>query len=144
SHLTYYFPKRGDLLLGIAEHSITKVMATLAERLAQRAPQTALADTLAEAMVSGVPPRLMVGLVVAADADPAIRERLRDLVRGIRDNIAMLLSKAGLTSIPEAPLLFHASVVGLALLYQARLNQEAAREVQQGIAAMLRLLAARA
>ncbi len=141
SHLTYYFPKRADLLLGIADHSIAFVMANLAERLALRAPLDALKDTIGDAMLTGVPPRLMIGLVVAADTDPEIRERLRDLVSGIRGRISALLTKAGLMTIPEAALLFHASVVGLAVLHQARLSHESAHEVKEGIAAMLRLLA---
>lgn len=36
SHLTYYFPTRTDLLLGIAEHTITKAMADVSARLAEK------------------------------------------------------------------------------------------------------------
>lgn len=141
SHLTYYFPTRADLLLGIAERAITTLIANLSEPRAHQASPTALAATIADTMVTGVPPRVIIGLVVAADADPEIRKRLRKLVRTVRGRIAALLEKTGLATDPDAALLFHATVVGLALMHQARLNRESTREVKIGVAAMLRLLA---
>ena len=33
SHLTYYFPKRADLLIGIATHTVDGLLARLTERL---------------------------------------------------------------------------------------------------------------
>ncbi|MCC7462853.1 MAG: TetR/AcrR family transcriptional regulator [Gammaproteobacteria bacterium] len=140
-HLTYYFPKRADLLLGIAGHSIDLVMADLALRLARGAPPAALAEALGAAMIAGAPPRLIIGLVVAADSDPEIRKRLRSLVKAIRRRISALLAQAGLAASPQTALLFHASIVGLAVLHQARLTAASAREVRDGMTALLRLLA---
>lgn len=140
SHLTYYFPTRADLLLGIAGQAIDRTMEEIAARLVDRPDQATLADTFAKAMISGVPPRVMVGLIVATDADPAIHKPLRKLIKHVRAQVQAMLTKSGLASGPEAALLFHAAVVGLAVMHQARMNPQSASEVRSGISAMLRLL----
>ncbi len=142
SHLTYYFPRRTDLLLAIAEHTISAVMANLSSQQAGRSPSAALAGTLASAATDGVPPRVLLGLVVAADADPAIRAPLRELVRGVRARFRSVLAESGVAAGAEAATLLHATVVGLAVLHDARRTPASAREVREGIAAVLRLLGA--
>lgn len=141
SHLTYYFPTRAELLLGVAEESISATMADIATRLAKSPRQATLAATIAEVIIAGVPPRVMIGLIVAADADPEIRKSLRKLIKHIRGQVRAVLAKAGLGASADAALLFHATVVGLAVMHQARMNRESAREVRGGVATMLRLLA---
>lgn len=141
SHLTYYFPTRADLMLGIAEQAIASLSERLAGLPAGQASQATLARAVAEVMIAGVPPRVVIGLVVAADADPEIRKRLRRLVRGVRRRIAALLAQAGLAADKDAALLFHGAVVGFAVMHQARQSRESAAEVKAGVAAVLRLLA---
>ena len=140
SHLTYYFPTRADLLLGIAEESIGATMASLAVRLAEKPRYATLAATIAEIMIAGVPPRVMLGLIVAADADPEIRKPLRKLIKHVRSQVQALLAKAGLGASADDALLFHATVVGLAVMHQARMNPQSAREIKSGVAAILRRL----
>lgn len=141
SHLTYYFPTRAELLLGVAESTISATMADIAARLAEKPQHATLAATVAEAMIAGVPPRVMIGLIVAADADPEIRKSLRKLIKHIRGQMQAVLAKAGFSGSADAALLFHATVVGLAVMHQARMNPQSAREVRDGVAAVLRLLA---
>ena len=141
SHLTYYFPTRADLLLGIAEQSIGRTMEDISARVDENPDQATLASTFTDVMISGVPPRVMIGLIVAADADSEIRKPLRKLIKHVRAQVHMLLTKSGLASNPEAAMLFHAAVVGLGVMHQARMNPQSANEVRHGIAAMLRLLA---
>jgi AcrR family transcriptional regulator len=140
SHLTYYFPRRGDLLVGIAEHTIDGVMADLADHRPGPDAPAALARTLAAAIAARIPPRIMIGLIVAADEEPALRPALRRLVRDVRRRIHVLLEKTGLVAGRESVLLFHAAMVGLALMDEARRTPGSAREMREGIAAMLRLL----
>lgn len=140
SHLTYYFPTRTDLLVGIAGQAIDRTMEEITARLVEKPDQATLADTFANAMISGVPPRVMIGLIVAADADPAIHKPLRKLIKHVRAQVQTMLAKSGLASSPEAALLFHATVVGLAVMHQARMNPQSASEVRSGISAMLGLL----
>jgi AcrR family transcriptional regulator len=141
SHLTYYFPTRTDLLLAIAELTISTAMSDIAARLAEKPERATLAATLAEIMITGLPPRVVIGLIVAADAEPEIRQPLRELISHVRAHVQTLLAKAGLAASADTALLFHATVVGLAVMHQARMNPESVREVNDGVAAMLQLLA---
>ena len=141
SHLTYYFPTRAKLLLGIAEHTVSMAMAHIARCLAENPRRDTLATTLSEIMITGLPPRVVIGLIVAADAEPGIRQPLCDLIADVRARIQSLLVTAGLAASADAALLFHATVVGLAVMHQARLSPESAIEVDGGVASMLKLLA---
>jgi AcrR family transcriptional regulator len=141
SHLTYYFPTRTDLLLGVAERTISTAMTDIAARLSEKPARATLAATLSEIMITGLPPRVFIGLVVAADAEPEIRQKLHELIKHLRTHAQALLVKAGLAASADTALLFHATVVGLAVMHQARLSPESAREVHDGVAAMLQLLA---
>ena len=140
SHLTYYFPKRTDLLLGIAEHTIARVMSDLEARMQEERSRTAFGETIATAMIDGAPPRVMVGLIVAADADPSLRPPLRKLIKHVRTRIQGVLDTAGAAAGIDRALLLHATVVGLAVMHDARRTPESAREVKQGVAGILRLL----
>ena len=141
SHLTYYFPTRTTLLLAIAEQTISTAMSDIAAHLAEKPESKTLAATLSEIMITGLPPRVIIGLIVAADAEPEIRQSLRDLINDARAHIQALLVKAGLAASSDAALLFHATVVGLAVMHQARMSPESSREIHNGVAAMLQLLA---
>ena len=141
SHLTYYFPTRAKLLLGIAEFTANAAMKHVAERLAARPERAMLAGMVSELMINGLPPRVIIGLIVAADAEPGIRDSLRELVGNVRARLQSLLAAAGLAASADAALLFHATVVGLAVMHQARMSPASAAEVDNGVASMLRLLA---
>lgn len=141
SHLTYYFPTRAKLLLGIAEYTASEAMAHVAERLAAKPERATLAGMVSEIMINGLPPRVVIGLIVAADAEPGIRDSLRELVSNVRVRLQSLLAAAGLAASADAALLFHATVVGLAVMHQARMSPASAAEVDNGVASMLKLLA---
>ncbi len=141
SHLTYYFPTRAKLLLGIAEYTANAAMAHVAERLAAKPERATLAGMVSEIMINGLPPRVVIGLIVAADAEPGIRDSLRELVSNVRARLQSLLAAAGLAASADAALLFHATVVGLAVMHQARMSPASAAEVDNGVASMLKLLA---
>ena len=144
SHLTYYFPTRAALLLAIAEHSIAATIAEVGTRLRAEAGCATIAKVVAEVMIAGVPPRLIIGLIVAADAEAGIRDALGGFIRSLRQRMGEMLAAAGLAADDETVLLFHATIVGLAIMHQARLSTESAGEVKQGVAAILRRLAAAA
>ena len=140
SHLTYYFPKRADLLLAIAEFTIFSQIDNVAVQLQKKPQRETLADAVSKIMINGFPPRVFIGLIVAADSDPDIRKLLRKLVRHVRTAMQHLLQEAGIAADDEAARLFHATVIGLAIMHQARLNKESANEVRDGIATLIRVL----
>jgi AcrR family transcriptional regulator len=140
SHLTYYFPKRTDLLLAIAEFTLQGLMDNVAHQLQAKPQGKTLSDAVARIMIDGLPPRVLLGLIVAADTDPDIRKLLRRLIKHVRASIQNLMQQASIAADDESALLFHATIVGLAVMHQARLNKESATEVKDGIATLMRVL----
>lgn len=140
SHLTYYFPTRASLLYAIAEFTLSTLMSNVAAQLQEKPQGKTLADAISRIMIDGFPPRVFIGLIVAADSDPDIRKLLRKLIRHVRAAIQRLLEQAGLAADAEAAMLFHATIIGLAVMHQARLNKESANEVRAGIAALMHIL----
>jgi len=125
SHLTYYFPTRGELLQEVARYSIEK----LAGELAHGRP-----GSLPEAIAAGAADkrrsRVMLGLVTAADRDPKIRQRMRKFVAELRARMTPVLGAAGLATDDESVAFFHAVIVGCAVLQIARDNAEARAEAR--------------
>ena len=125
SHLTYYFPTRGELLQEVARHSIDKLAGELAH-----APGGSLAEALAAGAADKRRSRLMLGLIAAADRDPAIRRRLRRFIDEVRARIAPVFDAGGLRSDAESVAFFHTVIVGCAVLQLARDNPEARAEAK--------------
>lgn len=125
SHLTYYFPTRTDLLQAVASHSIDKLARGLGD---------ARGATLAEGIAAGAADkrrsRVMLGLVSAADQDPAIKKRLRKFIPELRARMAPIIEAGGLRADPESIAFFHAVIVGCAVLQLARDNAEARSEAR--------------
>ena len=140
SHLTYYFPTRASLLLAIAEFTLSTLMDNVAARLSAKPQGKTLEDAISKIMIEGLPPRVFLGLIVAADSDPDIRKLLRKLIRRVRASMQHLLQETGIAADDESARLFHATIIGLAVMHQARLNKESANEVREGVSTLIRLL----
>jgi AcrR family transcriptional regulator len=125
SHLTYYFPTRGELLQEVARHSIEK----LAGQLAHGKPG-ALPEAIATGAADKRRSRVMLGLVMAADRDPKIKRRMRAFVRELRARMAPVLEAGGLDVAPENVAFFHSTIIGCAVLQLARDNAEARAEAR--------------
>ena len=128
SHLTYYFPTRADLLQAVAQYSIGK----LAGQLAHDRPTTpaAVAQGIAAGSADKRRVRVMLGLVAAADRDPAIKKRMRAFVGKLRNQMTPALEAGGLETDPESVAFFHSVAVGCAVLQLARDNAEARAEAK--------------
>lgn len=155
SHLTYYFPTRTDLLVAIAEQVVSQTLDRVAASLGL--PEAGLPDTpgasgapadwaqrMADVLLTGMPPRVIIGLIAAADAEPDIRPALVRLVASVRHRLTQMLAHLGLAHDPTTALLAHATVLGLAVMYQARLTPEAEQELRTGLLGLIRLLPAHA
>jgi AcrR family transcriptional regulator len=126
SHITYYFPKRSDLVAAVA--------ATVAERLkkgfaAGLAADGDVGDCFAR-IATPEQTRLLLALVLAADQEKSIRALFRRLTKDIREEIAGGLARQGIKAGPDAIALFHALGVGLAVLDLARGEPAARRETR--------------
>lgn len=152
SHLTYYFPTRTDLLVAIAEQVVSQTLdrisasLVLAQAGGPGGPVVPADWTqrMADVLLTGMPPRVIIGLIAAADAEPDIRPALVRLVASVRHRLTQMLAHLGLAHDPTTALLAHATVLGLAVMYQARLTPEAEQELRTGLLGLIRLLPAHA
>jgi AcrR family transcriptional regulator len=125
SHLTYYFPTRGELLQEVARYSIEKLAGQLA-----RSKKTSLAEGIAAGAADKRRSRVMLGLVTSADRDPAIKKRMRKFVGELRARMTPVLAAGGLETDPASVAFFHSVIVGCAVLQLARDNAEARAEAR--------------
>jgi len=125
SHLTYYFPTRGELLQEVARYSIEK----LAGQLAHGQPGV-MPEAIAAGAADKKRARVMLGLVTAADRDPEIKKRMRKFVAELRTRMAPVLAAGGLETDPESVAFFHCTIIGCAVLQLARDNAEARSEAK--------------
>ena len=73
----------------------------------------------------------MLGLVAAADRDPAIKRQLRRFIGELRQTMALTLAAGGLQAEPACVAFFHAVAIGCAVLQLARDNAEARSEARE-------------
>ena len=134
SHLTYYFPTRADLLQAVAYRSIDALAGPLL-RSAQRGTlgPGALPDALARAITDTGRTRTMLGLVASADRDPAVRQRLRRLIREVRARLGAVMNATGATTDASGVAFLHTLLVGAAVLYLARNSVAARREARDAL-----------
>jgi AcrR family transcriptional regulator len=125
SHLTYYFPTRGELLQEVARHSIEKLASQLGH-----APGASLAEAIAAGAADKRRSRVMLGLVNAADRDAKVKARMRRFVAEVRTRMSPLLAAGGLKTDAESVAFFHSCVVGCAVLQLARDNPAARAEAR--------------
>src|SRR5262249_31443610 len=93
SHLTYYFPTRAVLLQEVARYSIGKLAGQLAHAREHSPAQVARGIAAGSSDKRIV--RVMLGLVTAADRDPAIKQQLRRFVGELREIMAPTLAAGG-------------------------------------------------
>ncbi len=134
SHLTYYFPRRSDLLLALARHSMEQLAGPFVEP-AHRGSLGAerIADVFLLALSDRRRVRAVLGLIAAADEDAAVREALRDLVQRVRGRLGELFAALGLPSDPDTVALLHAFIVGAGVLHHARADELARAEAQKAM-----------
>lgn len=132
SHLTYYFPTRADLLIAVAQHAIEQVMTRLHDAVARSASGSAErgAGVLAAALTDKRNIRVMLGLVVASDADRKIKSSLRRFVKDVRAVLGREVRAMGAQVDDDAIAALHATAVGLAVLNLARDNEDSRRDVE--------------
>jgi len=133
SHLTYYFPTRGELLQGVARYSIGKLAGQL-----EHAKAGAMPEEIAAGAADKRRARVMLGLVAAADRDPKIKQGMRKFVAELRGRMTPVLAAGGMATDAASVAFFHSCVVGCAVLQLARDNPEARAEAK----AVLKIAAA--
>jgi AcrR family transcriptional regulator len=141
SHLTYYFPTRGDLLVGLARYSLEVLAGPLQAQAEMGALDPAqLPEILFHALSDRRRIRAILGLVHAADEDEKVRDALRELIPLVRSRLGGLFGALGLPNDAHSMAVLHSFVVGAAVLYHARADKAAsteARAVVRSVAALM-------
>lgn len=141
SHLTYYFPRRADLLMAVAEAVAGQVQDSVS--IAASAPPLdigGLRRVLRAQLGDRQMPRLMLSLLAAADEDARLRTWLAEFHAGIAAILRAALLRAGFAVAEDELALFHGSLLGLRLVGQLSGASDAAL-ARQLDAAIDRLLA---
>jgi AcrR family transcriptional regulator len=132
SHLTYYFPTRGDLLRALAQHSIGQMLSRLTGEATRGSLTPERLARLVGNMVSDKRrARTMLGLVVTSDERREIKQNLREFVAQVRGGIAGLAQMLGKDVDPERIVAFHSLMVGAAILNVARDNAQSRKDCAQ-------------
>jgi AcrR family transcriptional regulator len=139
SHLTYYFPTRVDLLMGVARVAIDRQLAAI-DVILRASSVWEAAKTIANVAVRHENTRVIMALVQAADQEPALRELFRELADGIILRAGKLLGNLNIDPTDEHCYLLHAMSVGMAVvdLATARGDGErrAARTLEMALTSM--------
>lgn len=99
-HLTYYFPRRADLLAAVAERSAEWAFAELGQALAREAfPRSGAVQDQVLALTAYLVKnrertRILLSLLVEADDDPRLRPVLLEHVARIRRLVAAAIGRA--------------------------------------------------
>lgn len=139
SHLTYYFPTIHDLVLAVVMHTLDAIRASVGEHAPAQRPAS-LADGFAAVSSDKRRVRMMLGLVTAADREPRLKPRVRELVTTLRHGLAPLLRAAGLRATPDEVAFIHSVVIGQAVLQLARDDDDARREARRILERAVRYL----
>lgn len=143
SHLTYYFPRRADLILAIARHALTVTLGRM--RATGAAPPAARMRRAVAAMQARMlderTVRLMLGLIVASESDRDIKRALAEFIASVRAMLGDALGGMGLRADPQTAACVHAFAVGVAVLNLARDDARSRAETGTLLAAGLARLA---
>lgn len=113
SHLTYYFPTRSDLLKQAVVAGTASLLAAIEGPPSERAESLAeFHDALAAQVADRRVPRMMAGLVVASEEDPALKPWLEQFEADMLERLMKGFRVRGFVPKREALELFQATVVG--------------------------------
>lgn len=132
SHLTYYFPTRSDLLKGIVEHAAGQGPGMFGTDPASPAPSIAsLKAHLGNQVTDARLARVMLALNAASDEDPTLKRWMVEFDRSVREMFGAVLAALGCHVKPQELALFHASLVGIAVLHSSEGTEASATEARK-------------
>jgi AcrR family transcriptional regulator len=139
SHLTYYFPTRVDLLVGVARVAIDRQLAAVDGVVGASSVRDA-AKTIANVVVRHENTRVIMALVQAADQEPALRELFRELADGIILRAGKLLGNLNIEPTDEHCYQLHSMSVGMAVVDLATARKDGERRAARTLEKALTLM----
>jgi len=129
SHLTYYFPTRGELLKALAMHSIEILLGSVAAGAsAGKLTPELFAQFAGEALADKRRARVMLGLIVSSEEDREIKQFLRDFVVRVRATMTDVARLLGRDPDQVNIVALHMLFVGATVLNVARDDATSRRE----------------
>ena len=129
SHLTYYFPTRGELLKALAMHSIETLLGSVAAGAsAGKLTPELFAQFAGEALADKRRARVMLGLIVSSEEDREIKQFLRDFVVRVRATMTDVARLLGRDPDQVNIVALHMLFVGATVLNVARDDATSRRE----------------
>jgi AcrR family transcriptional regulator len=139
SHLTYYFPTRVDLLMGVGRVAVDRQLAAVDLILGTSSVRGA-AKAIANVVVRHENTRVIMALVQAADQEPALRELFRELADGIILRVGKLLRNLNIEPTDEHCYLLHSMSVGMAIVDLATARKDGERRAARTLETALTLM----
>jgi AcrR family transcriptional regulator len=130
SHLTYYFPMRSDLLKQAVVAGTASLLAVIR---GSPDPEQSLAEfheALAAQVTDRRVARMMAGLVVASEEDPALKPWLEQFEADMLEALLQAFRARGVRAKVQALELFQATVVGALTLDLAASSAASARRTK--------------
>lgn len=118
SHLTYYFPTRLDLLIGVAELAMNAQLLSLNDAFSGTT-RDSVAENIARTLMSPERTRVLMALAQSADSEPRVRSIFQSFSADIATRLSKLLSSLGADSGPDSIVFLHSTVVGMSILLLA-------------------------
>jgi AcrR family transcriptional regulator len=142
SHLTYYFPTRSDLL----KHAVVAGTASLLDVIKGSPTPTQSLNEFRDALAAQVADRrvarMMAGLVVASEEDPALKPWLEQFEADMLEELQRAFRARGVEAEREAVELLQATVVGALTLDLAASSGASARRARSILEAAFATLVA--
>jgi len=142
SHLTYYFPTRSDLLKHAVVAGTASLLAVIRGSPAADQSLDEFRDALAAQVADRRVARMMAGLVVASEEDPALKPWLERFEADMLDELEGAFRARGVGAKRAAVELLQATVVGALTLDLAASSAASARRAHTILEAAFALLVA--
>jgi AcrR family transcriptional regulator len=131
SHLTYYFPTRNDLLKALVQGGVAEFLHLVAVEFPDSADAfERLRLAFADRTCNRAMPRLMVALTVASEEDASLKRWLEDMERDMLTRLRELFARFGLHPADEDLMLFHVSLIGIAMIHLGCDTEQSARRAR--------------
>lgn len=130
SHLTYYFPARSDLLKQAVVAGTASLLAVIRGSPEPEQSLEEFREALAAQVTDRRVARMMAGLVVASEEDPALKPWLEQFEADMLDELLEAFRARGARAERQAIELLQATVVGALTLDLAASSAASARRAQ--------------
>jgi AcrR family transcriptional regulator len=145
SHLTYYFPTRNDLLKALVQEGSAEFRHSIGDELpGEPDALERLRAAFAARSSNTAMPRLMVALTVASEEDASLKRWLEEMERMVLVRMHDLFARYGLHPSDEDLMLFHVSMIGIAMVHLGADTPESAQRSRQLVLRAFDLLVANA